>query len=483
MIEFFKKGFLVARPSLSIRSKLMIAILGVVIVFGSVHILLVNRLIEGPLEDQFEKRAVRLAFHLASELEEPLLYDDEISVANALWQWSSVAHEHTYALVVAPDGSILTSTFRTGIPAGLAEANVPSPGRYRVRTVYDREIPYMDVAVPILGGAVGWLRLGLTQDSIRSPITPILYSLVGMIGLFILIAVIGSVYFSKLITNPVARIVDATRVVDLNGGPIRLGIRSGDELERLAATIEEMVVRLQTTHQRLEEASRRALESEKLASMGLLSSGVVHEVSNPLMGIETGLRRILQDPDAHDQIRKYVPLMLDGVRHIECVVGSLLMLARQDAGLVTKVDLEEVITQALALVHHRLDDRGIQLVKRMDTDGAQLVTANSQNLTQVLVNLLVNALDAMPNGGRLQIGTSLKDGFLWVEVEDNGQGIAENHLGRIWEPFYTTKPAGKGTGLGLAVTRSMIEANGGDVQVESQEGRGSIFRFSVPRAI
>jgi two-component system sensor histidine kinase HydH len=200
------------------------------------------------------------------------------------------------------------------------------------------------------------------------------------------------------------------------------------------------------------------------------------------MGIEKGLKRISHDPDTVDQIRKYVPLMLNGIEHINSVISGLLAFARRDAVVVTDVDLDRLIDHALVLVHHRLEDSDIIVQRETETEKGKLVRADPQCLSQVLVNLVLNAIDAMPDGGKLNIHSLSENGFVWVEVQDTGTGIPATDLTRIWDPFFTTKPPGKGTGLGLAVVRSLVEAEGGEIQIESRTGRGSLFRFSVPVA-
>lgn len=479
---FLEKLWLSFPWKVSIQRKLLVAILAVVVVFGTVHIALIYSIITDEVEEQFVIHSVRLAYHLAGEIEESLLYDDIIGVENALWQWVSTVQEHKYALVISPTGRVKASTFKNGVPVGLADVELPPSGHYSVKTIYDRETPNIDIGVPIMGGAAGWLRLGLSQRSMPSPVRSVLLTMAGMVLAFALIGAVGAVILSKMITYPLEYLVKRTHSVDLAGQPVQIEVRTGDELEELAKTFERMVNRLRESHSQLSKINRRAFEAEKMASLGLLSSGVAHEIRNPLMGIEKGLKRISHDPDTVEQIRKYVPLMLNGVEHINSVISGLLAFARRDAVVATDVDLDRLIDHALVLVHHRLEDSDIIVQRETETEKGKLVRADPQCLSQVLVNLVLNAIDAMPDGGKLSIHSLSEDGFVWVEVQDTGTGIPATDLTRIWDPFFTTKPPGKGTGLGLAVVRSLVEAEGGEIQIESRTGQGSLFRFSVPVA-
>ncbi len=478
----FKKLYLYSPFRFSIRAKIMIAILSVVIIIGAIQIYLVYNIIGGWLEDQYISNGIRLAYHFAEEIEEPLLYKDQLTVQKALLQWCMATQEHGYAFVVSSDREIFASSFKMNTPLGLAAANLPESNRYHIKTIFDRNTPYVDIAVPIMKGEAGWLRLGLNKTMLKAPVKKVITILLGFVAIFLVFGILGSIFLSKMITYPIHHIAQKTENVDLNGSPLKLNVKTGDEIEQLAHTFEEMTIRLQQNHQRLSEVRKKSFEAEKLVSLGLLSSGVAHEISNPLAGIEKGLRRILKNPEDIKQVRKYIPLMLDGVEHINHIITGLLTFARADSGKTSDLEVEKVINQALTLIHHRIKSNRVVLNIRNGFDNRLHIKGNLQDLSQVIVNLVINSIDAMPNGGQLTISTNADDKFAWVEVEDTGIGIPSEMQDKIWEPFYTSKSPGEGTGLGLTVTRSLVELNGGQIGFKSAEGKGSIFRFSVPLA-
>ncbi len=463
----------------SIRSKLMISILSVVLLFGSIHIYVVFQIVNRALKEEFYKKGVMLTRHLAYQLEEAVLYEDETSLQQMLWQWKSDASEHGYALVVLADKSVAVSTFVDGIPVGLVKANLPSGDQHQFRRVLDGDVAYLDVAVPLLQGKAGWVRLGLHEEPVHVPARKILNLLLGMIFFFVILGISGAIFFSRMFTMPIKKIVNKIGSVDLDGDLVRLDIRTGDELEVLASSFEEMTDHLQQSHMQLSKANRKGFEAQKLAALGMLASGIAHEINNPIAGIKIGLKSIARKPENTEQIIEYIPPMLNSLEHMEHVIQQMLVFAKPDPIRFSSIFLSEMIEHALVMVHYKLEKQHIE-VKRNNLEYSERVWADPQSLIQILLNLMLNAVDAMPDGGNLVIDTSINDSSINISIADTGDGIREENMDRIWEPFFTTKDVGKGTGLGLSVTRSLVERLSGDISVKSEIGKGTSFRISLP---
>ncbi len=463
----------------SIRSKLMFSILSVVLLFGSIHIYVVFQIVNRALEEEFYKKGVMLTRHLAYQLEEAVLYEDKTAIQQMLWQWKSDASEHGYALVILSSKEVAASTFVDGIPVGLVEANLPSGAQHQFKNVTDGENAYLDVAVPLLQGLAGWVRLGLHEEPVHVPSRKILTLLLGMILFFVILGVFGAIFFSRKITLPIRSIVEKIGSVDLDGDPVELDVETGDELEVLALSFEEMTDHLQQSHMQLTEANKKGMEAQKLAALGLLASGMAHEINNPLAGIKIGLKSIAKKPQDSSQINQYVPPMLESLDHMEQVIQQTLLFARPDPLRFSSIVLSEMIEHALVMVHYKLEKNKIKVIRR-DSGSTERVWADPRSLTQVLVNLVMNAVDAMPNGGKLTINTDLGDNQIHITIADTGFGIKEEQINQIWDPFFTTKEVGKGTGLGLSVTRSLVERLSGLISVTSEFGHGTSFRVSLP---
>ncbi|MGD0497750.1 MAG: ATP-binding protein [Bryobacteraceae bacterium] len=230
------------------------------------------------------------------------------------------------------------------------------------------------------------------------------------------------------------------------------------------------------------ELEQRLVQADKLSSIGLLAAGVAHEVNTPLAVIST-YAQMLAKQVADDSQKS---LILDKIARqtfrASEIVNSLLNFSRASAASFGEVGLNRVIQEALSLVEHQILKTGIQ-VKAILEPNLPPVHGNAGKLQQVFLNLFLNARDAMPSGGTLEVRTWAEDSGVKVEVADTGRGIAPEHLHRIYDPFFTTKAALKGTGLGLSVTYGIIQEHGGSIGVANRRAGGAVFRIELPFAV
>ena len=226
------------------------------------------------------------------------------------------------------------------------------------------------------------------------------------------------------------------------------------------------------------EAEERAGLAERLASIGTLTAGIAHEVGTPINiigGYADMMQRSLADEENRDRAR----IIGEQVKRITGLIQTLLNLARPQDAVRVPVDLAQVLDDALAFVRERLARRGIGVHRWFEAVPA--LRGDPDRLQQVFLNLFVNAVDAMEEGGNLEVRLeSVGADQLEVTVRDEGTGIPHAELDRIFEPFYTTKPPGKGTGLGLLVSRGIVTDHGGTIDVASELGKGTEFRIRLP---
>ncbi|MBI2868407.1 MAG: PAS domain-containing sensor histidine kinase [Chloroflexi bacterium] len=235
---------------------------------------------------------------------------------------------------------------------------------------------------------------------------------------------------------------------------------------------------------RLESAQRQLVQAEKLNAIGQLAASVAHEINNPLAGVLV-YTRLLARKIAGDSLDKAEALgnlarMESAVGFCSRVIRGLLDFARQSEPAMKATSLNEVIEQALALVGHQAAMKRITVVREAGTLPA--VMADPGQIQQVLINLMVNAVQAMAEGGRMTIKSWSDDGRVMLSIRDTGCGIVPENMGKLFTPFFTTKEAGKGVGLGLAVSYGIIERHGGKIGVESEPGKGTTFTISLPAA-
>jgi PAS domain S-box-containing protein len=250
-----------------------------------------------------------------------------------------------------------------------------------------------------------------------------------------------------------------------------------DSQEQTGALV---VVEDVTSRVRLEEQLQ---QREKLSSIGLLAAGVAHEVNTPLTGVSSYTQMLLgmlSDTDPKHALLLKVRRQAERATNI---VNNLLNFSRTgDATEFTEIDIGRVLDDTLQLLEPQLRGNQIRIVRDYDPD-APRVFGNAGKLQQVFTNLLLNARDALPAGGSIRISTTpAEDHSLTVEVSDSGMGIAPENVAKIYDPFYTTKGVGRGTGLGLAVSYGIVQEHSGHISVESNPGRGTAFRITLPTA-
>jgi two-component system NtrC family sensor kinase len=239
--------------------------------------------------------------------------------------------------------------------------------------------------------------------------------------------------------------------------------------------------------QKLMEAERiakdRLIRSARLAAVGEMAAGVAHELNNPLTTVAGFVELVLEDLEEDSPQRTDLELVLREARRAREVVRRLLDFSRPGEGFRVRSDLNELINEVIALVQHLAHTSGVEIVTKL-WDELPWIHIDRDQIKQVLLNLVHNALQAMPSGGILRVRTKPrqreKQAWVTVEVEDNGQGISTEDLGRIFEPFFTTRPPGRGTGLGLSVSYGIITDHGGFIEVQSQLSQGSHFTVWLP---
>jgi PAS domain S-box-containing protein len=219
--------------------------------------------------------------------------------------------------------------------------------------------------------------------------------------------------------------------------------------------------------------------SEKMAAIGLLAAGVAHEVNTPLTGISSFTQMLLERTEHADPRKELLEKIERQTFRAAKIVNSLLSLARPSEGETQPFDLNVTIGDVLSLLEHQFKLARIQV--RRDLASREIVVQGVEyKLQQVFLNLFLNARDAMPKGGWLSVTSRTSDGHAVIEVADTGVGIPTEHLGRIYDPFFTTKPEGRGTGLGLSVTYGIVQEHGGTLVCESDIEQGTRFRLMLP---
>jgi PAS domain S-box-containing protein len=240
---------------------------------------------------------------------------------------------------------------------------------------------------------------------------------------------------------------------------------------------------LQYALQDLKETQQKLIQSEKMASLGVLTSGVAHEINNPLNFIQGGyfgLNHLLQGETLEngERIQKLLDGIKTGVDRTSAIVKSLNKFSRSNDSVDEDCVLKSIIEDTLVILHNQTKDR-IEITKNCKEEKV-VVKGNEGRLHQAFLNILQNAVQAIEGEGKIEIGSKSDDTHISVEISDNGSGIPEELLPQISDPFFTTKDPGKGTGLGLSITYSIIEDHEGTIEFESEVGKGTTVKISLP---
>ncbi len=305
-----------------------------------------------------------------------------------------------------------------------------------------------------------------------------------LLGLgIVFLAVFASVFFARRLTAPLARLEEATRAVAGGEFGISVAVPTRNEIGALAEAFNRMGRELADREARLSEAHTQLVQSEKLAVVGEMSASVAHEVKNPLSGI-VGYAQLGGEAASVEEARELFRMIERHAWRANETVLALLGFARYGQAALETLDANRVAEDALGLMRHYI------LTKRVSAEvalepGLPAIRGNANQLQQVLVNLIMNAGQAMEGCPRrvLTLRTARDGDAVVFSIEDTGSGIAPEVVSKLFQPFFTTRPPGQGTGLGLSVSQRIVKRHGGEIRVDSEPGRGSTFSVRIPLAV
>ena len=249
----------------------------------------------------------------------------------------------------------------------------------------------------------------------------------------------------------------------------------------MAAKLKESYSNLE---QKVEEKTSQLLRAERLAAVGELAAEVAHEINNPLGGLRNFASMLENEPENISQTKKYATLMLEGLKRVEMIVKRLLTFSRPYTLHIVENNINTVINSSLEFIEHRIEP-GQVLINKEFNDSLPPVFVDADHISQALINIMVNAIESMPNGGKLTIKTDTCENHgecVTIWISDTGCGISEGIVGKIYDPFFTTKnkEGEKGLGMGLAISKRIIEDHHGEIRVESKAGQGTTFSVCLP---
>lgn len=450
----------------------LLAAVGVVVMHAA-HLALGNRVATRAIADEEEVLGRTIARLVAEQAADPLLLGDPVTLFELVSSAAGDEGGHVAYCFIVRDGHVVATSFRGATPAKLVALRPPGDQLPVVVASGSRRM--LDLVEPILDGSLGEVRLGLDLSTVQRARRQLAIQLgllaVGIAGAGLAAALL----LGRSIARPIEEIVAvADRFDPSRDDPVpALPPRGGREIAVLRDRFHRMLLRLRAAHEEQARSRQKSVATERLAALGSLVAGVAHEVNNPLAGLKNCVRRLERGdlPDAKQ--REYVALMDEGLQRIEDVVRQLLDFGRPHPPRLEPVAASRLARETLALIRPALERRGVEVVL-LGEDAAAPVLADRRLAEQAVLNLLLNAGYVTPDGGALRVRLVRRDGLVGIAVEDDGPGIPPEVRDRIVDPFFSTKPEGEGTGLGLSVTRTILDTHGGELTFDFPVGGGTV---------
>jgi two-component system NtrC family sensor kinase len=366
--------------------------------------------------------------------------------------------------------------------------------------LYGREYEIQYAPFILRNETMGYLGTVIRSDYILNTLSTsrTSFSLVFTLGTLAVI-VLGYI-LAQHIARPILRLRSISQAVA--GGDLEQssGLQRNDEIGELANAFDIMTLRLRERTEeaarlyietvnrnkelaeinaRLQAAQAQLVQSEKLAAVGQLTAGIVHDVKNPLAVIKGLSEELAEEIEGDEFVQQGLQTIRDSATRANVIVTDLLKFARQSTPEMQRRDMRDTLNSVFRLTEYLLRKGKITLELNMPKKPV-MILYDAQQIEQVLINLVTNAVQAMPDGGTLTANLSTHEGQAEIDIQDTGIGIPPENLPRIFDPFFTTKPEGEGTGLGLSVSYGIISEHGGKIEVESEPGVATTFRISLP---
>jgi len=367
-------------------------------------------------------------------------------------------------------------------------------------TLYEREFQIIFSPLTIRDQMIGLLGVVLPSSYVVSTEATSRNTMALLFTLGTLAVIVIGYFTSQNIARPILRLRILSQSVASGDFEHQADFNRSDEIGDLAQAFDTMTRHLKERtreaermyvealqrnkelaeiNEKLKATQAQLVQSEKLASVGQLTAGIVHDVKNPLAVIMGMTEFMLSEEELSPEMRHEIQTMNNSAVKGNQIVSDLLTFARQSTPDLLKRDMRDTMEAALRLTGYLIKKGRVQVVRNLPEEPVYM-NYDAQQIEQVLINLIANAIHAMPDGGQLTVGLGKQNGNAVLEVGDSGTGISPEHITRIFDPFFTTKPEGEGTGLGLSVSHGIIACHHGDIQVESTLGSGTTFRITLP---
>ena len=471
----------------TLTKKFILGTFLVALILGGLTTYYVHTTMNDSLSEELSKRGLTIAKSVVSGNLEYILTEDRVNLYRILKTVENDQKDVKFIYIVDSKDQVLAHSFDGGFPTDLMPYTLHNDEPILFKTEEGRIIEY---TVPILEGKAGYVHIGMDLSSMNAELEHtnrmlILFTIgVGILGMML-------AYISgNLIGRPINELMKGVSEIGEGNLGYRIQVKTSDELSVLSEAFNEMADSLYDKINEQINLERQLLQSEKLATIGQLAAGVAHEINNPLANISLYSQLILKEfkqkdgnDDEGDELRSFnsniiqkAEVINDQADRAAKIVRNLLDFSRQSEPEISITDINHEFKSALSIIQ----PMAVNLDIKEEYQDLPEIMADGAQLRQVFVDLMTNAIHAMPQGGTLSLKTEHKDNNIIITIADIGIGIPAENLSKIFDPFFTTKSPDKGTGLGLSICYGIINKQKGSIAVESKVGVGSKFTITLP---
>ena len=338
----------------------------------------------------------------------------------------------------------------------------------------------LDFGVPLSIGKKRWgtLKFGISLEKAGHEILATIKRIVILTIALLMTGFASILLLSRRFISPITQLANTMEQARGDYLDLRVDVKGHDELAVLGERFNSMIERIRQANEDLKKTNEKLVQSEKLASVGILAAGVAHEINNPLGGMFNCLQMLRQNGGNPELREKYLGLVNEGLDKIESTVSKLLWMSRKAEHAPVDMNIRNSVDSVYSFLEYKLKKGKITFRNEVPDDLRFIF--DMHDFQQLLLNLFINAIHAMKDGGTLGVRGQRDDSSVTIEVSDTGCGIEPENVGKIFDPFFSTKPVGEGTGLGLWLTYEIIRNYNGEISVESSVGKGSRFMLRFP---
>ncbi|GAB4542785.1 MAG: hypothetical protein Fur0020_12220 [Thermodesulfovibrionia bacterium] len=436
----------------------------------------IRMVVVNTLRNEIEKRGESIARTLSERIGDYVLMGNSFQTSQAIHDVFKKERDIEYIFVTDYEGKVFAHTFKDGYPSDITMWNPLNGKRMNVQLLNTEKGNIRDIGINIFDGMKIEIHIGMREDSLKEAQRRMRMLTLPIIVFVIIMGIVASFMLARRITEPLNRFINFTRVLGRGEFGKQIGFESMDEIGELADAFNKLSMDLKIARERMEEAYTytHLLHTEKLSSIGQMSAGLAHELKNPVTTLKMLFQALREQPDLTDED---IEIINNEIEKIDSILTRFFSFVKHKGFNLAPVNISHVIDRVLDLASFDIRSHGITIHKDMP-DMPPPIKADAHLLEQVFLNLIINSIEAMPDGGEIRISGKVDGESIDVMIADMGKGIPADIKTKVFEPFFTTKK--NGTGLGLSIAYNIIKEHSGRIFFDSDEGRGTVFTVRIP---